>query len=107
MEQLPIVEPKFNDLYIRIEPDTKRLFINAKQLRAYCTKQQITLKETLKKLALEEVYLGNVKKRITKGTKIVSPPVDVHVFVLDAPNFIDAETYIEAAKADTNADIRD
>jgi hypothetical protein len=107
MEQLPIVEPKFNDLYIRIEPDTKRMFINAKQLRTYCTKQQITLKETLKNLALEGVYLGNVKKRITKGTKIVSPPVDVHVFVLDAPNFIDAETYIEAAKADTNADIRD
>jgi len=107
MEQLPIVEPKFNDLYIRIEPDTKRLFINAKQLRAYCTKQQITLKEILKGLTADGVYLGPIKKRITKGTKIVSPPVDVFVFKTDSTSFIDTETYIEAAKAITNADIRD
>jgi energy-coupling factor transporter ATP-binding protein EcfA2 len=107
MEQLPIVEPKFNDLYIRIEPDTKRLFINAKQLRAYCSKQQITLKEILKGLMADGIYLGQVKKRITKGTKIVSPPVDVFAFSLDSNNFIDAETYIEAAKTVTDADIRD
>jgi hypothetical protein len=65
------------------------------------------LKETLKGLTADGVYLGPIKKRITKGTKIVSPPVDVFVFKTDSTNFIDAETYIEAAKATTNADIRD
>jgi hypothetical protein len=107
MEQLPLVEPKFNDLFIRMEPDTKKMFINAKQLRAYCSEQQITLKETLKGLTADGVYLGPIKKRITKGTKIVSPPVDVFAFSLDSNNFIDAETYIEAAKTVTDADIRD
>jgi len=87
MEQLPMVEPKFNDLYIRMEPDTKKMFINAKQLRAYCSEQQITLKETLKALEVDKAYLGLVKKRLSKGTKIVSGPVDTYVFDLNSDHF--------------------
>jgi energy-coupling factor transporter ATP-binding protein EcfA2 len=98
MEQLPIVEPKFNDLFVRIEPDDKRLYINAKQLRTYCTKQQINLKEILKGLETDGIYLGKVKKRLSKGTKLSSPPIDAFVFSLEVENFLDAETYIEAAK---------
>jgi hypothetical protein len=98
MEQLPIVEPKFNDLFVRIEPDDKRLFINAKHLRTYCTKQQINLKEILKGLETDGIYLGQVKKRLSKGTKLSSPPIDAFVFSLEVDNFLDAETYIEAAK---------
>jgi hypothetical protein len=98
MEQLPIVEPKFNDLFVRIEPDAKRLYINAKQLRTYCTKQQINLKEILKGLETDGIYLGQVKKRLSKGTKLSSPPIDAFVFSLEVENFLDAETYIEAAK---------
>ena len=98
MEQLPIVEPKFNDLFIRIEPDTKKLYINSKQLRDYCTKQQVTLKETLKSLTADSVYLGKEKKRLSKGTKVQSPPVDVFVFNLDSTCFMDTDLYVEAAK---------
>ena len=87
MEQLPLVEPKFNDLFIRMEPDTKKMFINAKQLRAYCSEQQITLKETLKALEIDKAYLGLVKKRLSKGTKIVSGPVDTYVFDLSSHHF--------------------
>ena len=107
MEQLPIVEPKFNDLFIRIEPDNKRLYINAKQLRSYCTKNQITLKETLKSLEVDNIYLGQVKKRLSKGTKVQSPPVDTYIFNLDNEHFLDAGTYIEAAKNAPDADPRD
>jgi hypothetical protein len=87
MEQLPMVEPKFNNLYIRMEPDTKKMFVNAKQLRAYCSEQQITLKETLKALGEDKAYLGLVKKRLAKGTKIPSGPVDTYVFDLDSHHF--------------------
>ena len=105
MEQLPMVEPKFNDLYIRMEPDTKKMFINAKQLRAYCSEQQITLKDTLKTLEIDKAYLGLVKKRLAKGTKISSGPVDVYVFNMDSPHF-GATAVIEAAKNLPDADPR-
>lgn len=105
MEQLPIVEPKFNDLFIRIEPDNKKLYINAKQLRAYCTKQQITLKDVLEGLKTDGVYVGLIKKRISKGTKMQSPGVDVYTFDLENGKLLDADTFIEAAK-NTDADLR-
>ena len=105
MEQLPLVEPKFNDLYIRMEPDTKKMFINAKQLRAYCSEQQITLKDTLKALEADKAYLGLVKKRLSKGTKIVSGPVDVYVFDMNSQHF-GATAVIEAAKNVADADPR-
>ena len=104
MEQLPIVEPKFNDLFIRIEPDTKRLFINAKQIRSYCSKHQITLKDVLKGLAADKIYLGEVKKRLSKGTKVSSPPVSVLVFSLDNEHFLDTEALIETVKAAPDVD---
>ena len=104
MELLPIVEPKFNDLFIRIEPDTKRLFINAKQIRSYCSKHQITLKDVLKGLAADKIYLGEVKKRISKGTKVSSPPVSVLVFSLDNEHFLDTEALIETVKAAPDVD---
>jgi hypothetical protein len=70
-----------------MEPDTKKMFVNAKQLRAYCSEQQITLKETLKALEEDKAYLGLVKKRLAKGTKIPSGPVDTYVFDLDSHHF--------------------
>lgn len=105
MEQLPLVEPKFNDLYIRMEPDTKKMFINAKQLRAYCSDQQITLKDTLKALEIDKAYLGLVKKRLSKGTKIPSGPVDVYVFDMNSTHF-GATAIIEAAKGAVDVDSR-
>jgi energy-coupling factor transporter ATP-binding protein EcfA2 len=98
LENIPLLEPLYGDLLIRIEPDTKTLFINAKHLRAYCSKQQITLKETLKGLEADNIYKGQIKKRLSKGTKIQSPAVDTYVFDMNNSDFINAEDYIEAAK---------
>jgi hypothetical protein len=100
MEQLPIVEPKFNELLVRIEPDTKLLFINAKHLRTYCSKQQIDLKNTLKGLEADRIYLKQIKKRLSKGTKLQSPAVDVYLFDLDNEHFLDAEQFIHADTRD-------
>ena len=103
LAQVAILEPKFGDLLIRIEPDTKLLYINAKHLRSYCSKQQITLKDTLKGLEADGIYKGQVKKRLSKGTQIQSPAVDAYVFSIDNNDFINAEDYITAAKHDADS----
>ena len=97
MAQLPIVEPKF-DLLARIEPDTKKLFISAKHLRQFCTKNQITLKDVLNTLAAEGIYEKTVKKRMAKGTKIEGLPTDAFMFDCSKGDFINTEDYIEALK---------
>ena len=98
MEQLPIVEPKFNDLFVRIEPDNKHIYINAKQFRKYCSENQITLKDVLGSLQADKAYLGQVKKRLGKGTKIASSSIDAYLFNMNSPHFQEAEHFIEEVK---------
>jgi len=97
MSQLPVVEPKF-DLLARIEPDTKKLFISAKHLRQFCTKNQITLKDVLNTLAAEGIYEKTVKKRMAKGTKIEGLPTDAFMFDCSKGDFINTEDYVESLK---------
>jgi uncharacterized protein (DUF927 family) len=101
MEQLPILEPKFNDLFVRIEPDNKHIYINAKQLRKYCSENQITLKDVLTSLQADKAYIGKVNKRLGKGTKIASAAVEAFLFNMDNPHFQDTGSFIEVAKTVT------
>lgn len=104
VELLPILEPR-GELTVRMEPDTQKLFIITKKFREYCSKNQITLKDVLNALASEGVYVGTVKKRMSKGTKLSStPPVDTYVFDCSRGDFLDPDTYIGAAKADSDED---
>jgi energy-coupling factor transporter ATP-binding protein EcfA2 len=106
MEQLPIVEPRLDKLYIRIEPDTKEMYINAKQFRKYCTDNQITLKDVLAALQADKAYLGIKKKRISKGTKIKSGAIDCFAFDLSAKCFEEEHLIdITAEDADTRAQL--
>jgi hypothetical protein len=89
-----------------MEPDTKKLFVAVKQFRAYCTENQITLKELLNSLAGEGIFVGTVKKRMAKGTKVPSPATDAYVFDCSIPDFIDPAEYVEAATQE-NAGTRD
>lgn len=100
---VPILDVKYGELLIRIEPDTKLLYINAKHLRAYCTKNQVTLKDTLKGLEADGIYKGQVKKRMSKGTEIQTPAVHAYLFSIDNNDFINAEDYIQAAKEDADS----
>jgi hypothetical protein len=106
MEQLPIVEPRLDKLYIRIEPDTKEMYINAKQFRKYCTDNQITLKDVLHALDADKAYLGLKKKRLSKGTKIKSGPIDCFGFNLTAKCFEEEQLLEIASDADTRAELQ-
>jgi hypothetical protein len=97
VELLPILEPR-GELNVRMEPDTQKLFIIAKKFREYCSKNQITLKDVLNALAVDGVYVGTVKKRMAKGTKLSGvPPIDVYVFDCSRGEFLDTDLYIKAA----------
>ena len=100
---VPILDVKYGELMIRVEPDTKLLYICAKHLRAYCAKNQITLKDTLKGLEADGIYKGQVKKRMSKGTEIQTPAVHAYLFSIDNNDFINAEDYITAAKEDADS----
>jgi hypothetical protein len=97
VELLPILEPR-GELNVRMEPDTQKLFIIAKKFREYCSKNQITLKDVLNALAVDGVYVGTVKKRMAKGTKLSGvPPIDAYVFDCSRGEFLDTDLYIKAA----------
>jgi len=105
MAQLPVVEPKY-DLLVRMEPDTKKLFISAKHLRKFCTDNRITLKDALKALESDGIYEKTVKKRMAKGTKIEGLPTDAFMFDCSKGDFINPDDYV-AALAPPNEGSRD
>jgi hypothetical protein len=106
LHQLPIVEPKY-ELLVRIEPDTKKLFISAKHLRKFCTDNRITLKDVLKDLSSEGVYEKIAKKRMAKGTSIEGLPTDAFMFDCSKGDFINTDQYVEALKTPENEGTRD
>jgi hypothetical protein len=100
VEMLPVLEPQ-GELIIRMEPDTQKLYIIAKKLRTWCAEHQITLKDVLASLTTDGVYVGVVKKRMAKGTKISGiPPVDAFEFDCSKGDFIDPSLFVDAASDD-------
>lgn len=88
---LPLQEPK-GELLIRYEPDTKDLFLSAKSFKDFCVKSQINYKDTLTALSVIEVFKGAVNKRMSKGMKLVSPPVRALHFNTSNFEFLQLET---------------
>ena len=85
---LPLIEPR-GELIIRYEPDTKRMFISAAVFKKDCVENQISYKETLRKLEDQGIYRKSDNKRLSKGMKFVAP--GVHAIELDCSGsaFID------------------
>jgi hypothetical protein len=94
---MPTQEPK-GELLIRFEPDTKCLFIAAKQFKDYCVKSQINYKELLQQLKTSGVFIEAVNKRMSKGMRVISPAVRVLQF--DSTHF----GFLEEAAAPANED---
>mgnify|MGYP003112262760 FL=1 len=90
---LPIIEPRY-ELTVRLEPDTKKMYIYSKAIKDYCVKQQITFKDLVRNLKQKGIYEGSIRKRLAKGTSINSPPVEYHIFNLE-DGFIDTSDFIK------------
>jgi len=79
LESLPHMEPR-GELLIRYEPDTKHLYIAAKQFKEFCVNQQTNYKSLLKSLTDQQILIEATNKRMSKGMKLVSPAVRVLKF---------------------------
>jgi hypothetical protein len=105
LQSMPMLEPR-GELLIRYEPDTKELFIAAKQFKDFCVKQQINYKTTLKELGNAKIYLEGVNKRMSKGMKVVSPAVRVLKFDASATEFLQMDTLV-ATDENRDGDVSD
>jgi hypothetical protein len=100
LPEAAIREPR-SDLMIRIEPDTKRMYISARGMRDFCTRQQLTYKDVIKELGDAGIYMQNVKKRLSKGTHITATAVDALEIDMDKAGMDPIALDVPASLGDT------
>jgi hypothetical protein len=81
LETGPIREPR-GALTARYEPDTKLLFVVAKEYRAECAKSQLNFDESLAMHLKSGAYMGVKRKRMTSGT-VMDTDVNAPALVFD------------------------
>ena len=82
LETGPIREPR-GALTARYEPDTKLLYVVAKEYRAECNKGQLNFEESLSGYKRNGAYLGTKRKRMTAGT-VMDTDVNAPALVFDS-----------------------
>jgi hypothetical protein len=100
MQSAPLREPR-GELLVRIEPDTKRMFIIAKSFKDYCVKFQINYNETIKKLETEGRIIKKGGIRLSKGTAISGELIHCLWFKID-DEFVDTTQYAGTETADAD-----
>jgi hypothetical protein len=105
MVPLPLWEPR-GELLIRYEPDTKHLFVAAKQFKDFCVKNQTNYKNLLKQLGDLKIFLEATNKRMSKGMKVVSPAVRVLKFDASASEFLQMDAMLNANE-DRDSNVQD
>jgi hypothetical protein len=93
MEAVPEMEPR-GPLYIRYEPDTKKLFVDHKHLREDCVRAQINFKQFIADMKKIGAYIGSGSKRLSKGMKITTLPVYAAEFDTAVSHFFDMGTFV-------------
>jgi hypothetical protein len=86
LREVPLLEPR-QEVMIRYEPDTQRVYITVAALRRYCAQRSISYRELIKGLKTTGVFVNASAKRMTKGMKF--NVVSVHAIELDGrhPDF--------------------
>lgn len=103
MQEIPQLEPK-QDLMIRYEPDTARVFITANSFRHYCATRNIGYRAALAKMKESGIFIESVVKRMSKGMSINTPGVQSLVFDANHPDFVSlTELVPEDAEESTEA----
>lgn len=103
MNELPILEPR-RELIIRFEPDTQRVYITVAAFRRYCTLRNIGYRETIKKLKENGVFLKTENKRMSKGMKLNTTPVQAMILDARHSDFATLNTLKAEDKVDGDAD---
>ena len=93
MHSVPVQEPRA-DLKIRYEPDTKMMYIVAKDFKKDCVESQAPYKETLNELKARGIYVKADTKQMSKGMRVTSPGVHALFFDCSVPDFIDMDAVV-------------
>ena len=96
MYDTPFLEPRY-ELNVRIEQDTKRLYISSKIFKKYCNLEQIIFKELFMGLQAKGVYLGEIRKRMGKGSRMNVPAVYCFEFSFADDDIFGAEDLIQSS----------
>lgn len=86
-------EPR-GELLVRIEPNTKMMYVSVKQFREYCVRFQISYAETTRKLKEKGRLLKSDTYRLTKGTSVTVDPVHCLWIKVDEDT-LDLEVYTQ------------
>ena len=91
VEDSDIIHKPSANIVIREEPDTKRLYINSRSLRNWCSKKQIDYTFMVKNLRNNGVCFKEPKYiRLGKGY-IKSPPVSCLILDSDKVDSVDKD----------------
>lgn len=101
----PVLEPR-GELNIRIEPDTQKMYVLAKILKAYCAKHQLPYAELCKQLEAMRILTGKTKRRLSKGTKFHSVPTECLVFDISDTHIKDVGMFVENANVDSGSGVQ-
>jgi hypothetical protein len=102
MQGVPELEPK-RELIVRYEPDTQRVYIVVAAFRRYCALRNIGYRETIKKLKETGVYTGSELKRMSKGMRVNTTPVQAMVLDGRHSDFSALVEMVPEEKADGDA----
>ena len=102
-ENSPSQEPR-GELIIRVEPDTKKMYIAVKPFKADCVKYQINYKDTLKELKDKGILVGMENKRLSKGMQLVTPPTYCMVLNTIHGEFLNVEAFAQAHTPDAGGE---
>ena len=101
-QNAPILEPKFGELVLRYEPDTKKLFIPVKKLRDALDKDYTDYKAFTKDLETRGIFIETVNKRMSKGMAFTAPAQRCVVFDASHSEFIDMSKVVYKVKEDAD-----
>jgi hypothetical protein len=93
MHSVPVQEPR-GELKIRYEPDTKMMYIVAKDFKKDCVESQAPYKETLNELKARGIYVKADTKQMSKGMRVTSPGIHALFFDCSVPDFIDMDAVV-------------
>lgn len=86
MQELPTLTPR-QELMIRYEPDTARVYITVNSFRKFCSSRSLNYRGLIKQMKETGMYLDTTHKRMGKGMPLSPPAVNVLMFNANHPEF--------------------
>jgi len=75
-----VVKPVQHRVVVRYENDTKMMYVSKKDFKEYCVERQFNVDHAVNECSRDYKYKGVTKKRMTAGTGVTTPPVEVFYF---------------------------